>query len=330
MDQKYGVEDIALLQEAEVLDSVVKSRPHLRQFCPVHAFNPVSFCSETKANDSLLNDNSACCDSCYCFICDVRVKSCSSWRSSSSQSLEDNHCCATDNSTLSAAARQNFRQSILQSQLNRTDGASAMPSFASGPGPFSPIHLYAQDDPMLTQCRRCEWYCRFDHRNFRSPSNPTGSGDLCHQCGRVASDNDFGKRQSQAYTPTPTDFFFGEKTIPFQIDAHDPRQMDEYQQNWANCGWEYKEADMEEDVFNHRFGEHPTLNSILECIHRHPKNSDGLVFKYSRDSLLFELLTQIMDIEDTQGESLLGVEIEGNWSATTRSGVRKTTPVSSE
>lgn len=106
--------------------------------------------------------------------------------------------------------------------------------------------------------------------------------------------------------------------------------MDEYQQNWSDCGWEYNEAEMEEDVFNHRFGEYPTLNSILECIHRDPKNSDGLVFKYSRDSLLFELLSQIVDNEDTHGELLLGVEIKGNWSAGTRCGVSNMTPVSSE
>jgi len=130
---------------------------------------------------------------------------------------------------------------------------SGEPKGKTGPGPFSPSDTVAQSDQNLTACRRCGWFNRFFHRNFRyyTRLHPTGFLDWCQACGRVASAKDFGKNQSEPYQPRATggDVLLGTREIPFPIFAHDPRKMYQYADKWKSEQWEYNEAEMKYDVF---------------------------------------------------------------------------------
>jgi hypothetical protein len=87
----------------------------------------------------------------------------------------------------------------------------------------------------------------------------------------VASEKDFGKLQAKKYAPKPGDLFLGEKIIPFRLLAHDPRNMEAYQEKWSTHSgtdpkWTFSEAEMEQDLFEHRFGKYPLLEMILVSI----------------------------------------------------------------
>ena len=158
--------------------------------------------------------------------------------------------------------------------------------FKAGAGPFEPTDAVAQSDPNLTQCRHCDWYNRFFHRNFRQyrKLHPVGFLDWCQSCGRVASEKDFGKKQSKAYNKRASggDVFLGERVIPFRLFCHDPRKMPRYADQWNKYGttnneedeeantiaakWTYSESDMKADLFRHRFGKRPTARMVLESI----------------------------------------------------------------
>jgi hypothetical protein len=148
---------------------------------------------------------------------------------------------------------------------------------AVGPGPFQPDHEAACKDKALTQCRKCKWHNRFDHQNFQTNTQVPNSrrptvfvNHWCHSCGRVASDQDFGREQSKQYSSTVGDIYLGAKKIHFSLQTHDPRQMKRFQKMWAknkdNPEWSFNEKEMEEELFRHRFGKRPTLQAILASI----------------------------------------------------------------
>ena len=144
---------------------------------------------------------------------------------------------------------------------------------AHGPGPFAPDDQRALQDPNLTECRKCGWYNRFFHRNFChfKSLHPVGFLDWCHKCGRVASEKDFGKVQAEPFEPQQGDVFLGTKKVTFRIKAHDPREMEKYDDSWLSAAedhpeWQFIEEEMREDLFRHRFGERPTLRMILASI----------------------------------------------------------------
>lgn len=174
---------------------------------------------------------------------------------------------------------------------NSSSTLSISNTFVGGSGPYPPENAAASRSSILTKCRKCSWFSRFEHANFtrmktltvrsrrtgvtRSISYPllyaTGHLDWCHACGRVASEKDFQKNQSQKYTPAQTDFFLGEKVMKFRIRPHDPRKFDDFKEMWnekegKSPEWTYSEADMEEDTFNHRLGEFPTMPMIMSSL----------------------------------------------------------------
>jgi hypothetical protein len=103
--------------------------------------------------------------------------------------------------------------------------------------------------------------------NFSLPLKPTGCHDWCHKCGRIVSLTDLGKaNKGVRFAPTATDVPLGEKVIPFRLQAHDPRKFDAYKESWEQNNWTYNEADMEEELFLHRFGDRPTLDMLLDSL----------------------------------------------------------------
>jgi hypothetical protein len=153
-------------------------------------------------------------------------------------------------------------------------------------GPFPPGDAVAAQDPNLTKCRKCGYFNRFFHRNFTKYRrlHPTGFLDWCHCCGVVSHENDFAKVQAtNIFTEQGGDVCLGTKQISFSIFAHDPRVMSRYKDQWKKHEheWVYDEAEMQHDLFRHRFGERPTLDMILESIpilehHEIPK--DGCTY----------------------------------------------------
>ena len=317
--------------KAESSGLPIARRPHLRQYCPVFVFNHGLADPLRDERAKALNENSKCCDSCYCFICDLWAHSCCQWITPTLNILraDANHCCAAENSTYSKIARQIFRQSL----MNLKPFASTyIPSFVSGPGPFPP-KPDGYTDPTITECRKCGWFNRFAHRHYRLTPNPVGPLDFCHNCGRVASTLDFCKEQSLPLEPRSDDFILGEKVIPFHILAHDPRDMISCQRYWADHAHQYDPSELEEDAFNHQFGERPTLRMILESLYYTGENItcdqgseisipfDQVTFKQETDSLLLQFLGCIS--RQTHGDiPMVKMDIKAMWSKRSRSGVR--------
>mmetsp|Transcript_17991 Transcript_17991/g.26380 ORF Transcript_17991/g.26380 Transcript_17991/m.26380 type:complete len:1495 (-) Transcript_17991:800-5284(-) len=188
-----------------------------------------------------------------------------------------------------------FLHSFLHDEINENDIARlriggmvarvSADKFGIGKGPFPPSDTEASTCEVLTKCRKCLWYSRFEHSNYRrkktkSTRRPNGSyhmtrvpdlhhvGELdwCHNCGRVANERDFFKEQSISYKPDDSDVFLGTKTLPFRIKSHDPRTMAPFQSYWSEEGQTYDQSEMDEDMFKHRIGEYPLLKMLLSSI----------------------------------------------------------------
>lgn len=244
-------------------------------------------------------------------------------------------------------------------------------------GPFDPNNATVRRDRCLTKCRKCGWYNYFKHKNFtametyteykeddngvRRPitkrkkvMNDTGIIDWCKSCGRVCSDKDFGKTQSEPYTPNKGDIKLGTKSIPFRIKARDPRKITPFDKNWEKHGtsWVYNETEMEEDFFHHRIGKNPNLRMILgaipvlaeekipdEGVANYKVNyygsdfrsgttkrqvlaseTEAILFDGQNDRILFEELNQFTDKES------LAYSFEAHWDKESKRGVRNIWP----
>jgi hypothetical protein len=268
-----------------LMGTVGESRlPHMRQHC-----------TECKFSASTLM-NKKFCDLCYCYICDEKCTDCKSWtvhcnatdvgpsahrwrarRDEAKRAKQAQRAAASVTANSPSTSRAVFRRHDFRRTIEKTRPSSGnshnTPSTATstasvhvggqrvmtGAGPFPPNHAVAAQDKNLTKCRKCGWYNRFFHRNFRHHKelHPVGFLDWCHKCGRVASEKDFDKAQSKPYKRVDGDVFLGERVIEFRIVAHDPRKMDRFKNNWSSSSgpeWTYNEAELREDVFRHRFG----------------------------------------------------------------------------
>lgn len=313
---------------------------HLREYCAKHRFKE-SVIAGRKLNMAAIFNNESQCSTCFCYVCDVQANHCRSWRKPGMRGMMSNHCCATQENVL----WMQERAKVSPGKPLKIDQTG--PVFASGNGPFSPDHEAASQDEALTKCRKCGWYSRFPHQNFQQPASPTGSHDWCHRCGRVASEKDFGKSQSKPYIALPTDFYLGEKSIPFTLKAHDPRKFKEFKAAWEEekDNWAYNEVEMEEELFRHRFGERPTLTMILASLpirevipetgfvrhlpsagHRNAASeTEALLVKEHNHKALLRLLFQLGTVGT---EKYYGIAARGDIKATfdkeTRSGVSET------
>ena len=285
--------------------------PHSRQHCTEHSFtsNEKSgnkFFTESAKyfTESAIANNSKCCDLCYCFVCDVPSKECKKWNGgySGGGHYSSNHCCATDKVGFWVPLRQLHRQTkqTKQDRLESTTGILAAESSDSdedsdlrprltlasfshnhfgtsaiGQGPFRPDDAKARDNTSLTKCRKCGWFNKFKHANFRIKNRIHEAGsskDWCMHCGRVSSIKDFEKAKSHSYANLPTDISLGEKVIPFRIRAHDPREFTDFKQSWIDGGYTYKVEEMETDAFHHRLGKRPTIEMILHSLPLEPED----------------------------------------------------------
>ena len=201
-------------------------------------------------------------------------------------------CCCLEKSSNKSQERSQYRSETFHPPLfghQMAIGTTPAAPTPQGDGPFEPDDVLAAQCRDLTQYRKCGWFNRFSHRNFRVQllshgrhgsrrtmsyaGHSVGSAeDWCHSCGRIASAKDFSKLQAKPYELKAGDIFLGERLIPFRIVAHDPRQLEQYQARWASQAegsdprWTFTEAEMEKDVFNHRFGKYPRIEVILESI----------------------------------------------------------------
>eukprot|EP00557_Chaetoceros_sp_GSL56_P014231 CAMPEP_0176484956 /NCGR_PEP_ID=MMETSP0200_2-20121128/4783_1 /TAXON_ID=947934 /ORGANISM="Chaetoceros sp., Strain GSL56" /LENGTH=414 /DNA_ID=CAMNT_0017881569 /DNA_START=147 /DNA_END=1388 /DNA_ORIENTATION=+ len=283
--------------------------PHMRQHCTKFQFyedvryrlSSYSVRSELIAEARKGKElNAKHCDLCYCFICDKPVSQCENW--SSEASSLNSHCHASDKGThcfYYKALRDSYKRgkTITPTPPLRTNGINgdrlfdhlgrlvnnynsplAQTKAVRGGGPFSPDDEVAKTDRDLTKCRKCGWYNLFSHLNYTrslhayhtGSSYPTCPLDWCHACGRVASERDFEKCQSEPYEPVEGDVLFGSREIAFKVKAHDPRKFEKFSKFWkdheGSPEWEYDEAEMEYDFFRHRIGKRPTLSMILMSI----------------------------------------------------------------
>jgi hypothetical protein len=259
--------------------------PHMRQHCTEKPFFPDGTTHKTAAEQ--LTNNMKVCSLCYCYVCDVEASKCPRWW--------DNHCSASNSGPRSAywtAQREQHKQNTKNAARGKLPTRRAT---CFGLGPFPPDTEGASGQADLTKCRKCEWFNKFEHKNFqfdrevasgverertiprwyrksaydysyhnhKSETHPTGYLDWCHACGCVASERDLRKAQSHVYVPSEYSICLGTKDIEFRLKAHDPREMECFLEKWVEHEWTYNESEMEQELFDHRLGELPLLEMIV-------------------------------------------------------------------
>ncbi len=154
----------------------------------------------------------------------------------------------------------------------------------------------------VTSCRKCHWYTPLPNfivdrtsSYYHTPASSNLMDQIstpvtrdpaywCRSCGRMAvmmdNNNVPGTTTNQRvpthnpcrpYHPPSNEIYLGSKTIPFTLHVHDPRQMKAFASQWATYegtspAWKYDEVDEEEDLFHHRLGRYPSLETILRSI----------------------------------------------------------------
>ena len=174
---------------------------------------------------------------------------------------------------------------------------------------------------------------RKGHHDASSPS----SNDWCDVCGRVASEKDLEKQPGFLNDVNKEDgsCFLGEKEIPFRIKAHDPRLFEKYKANWeGNSGWDYDDAEREEEVFLHRIGKSPNPANVLKVIPRVANEKVPNTIARSRaqdetDAIIIEdpkqlqLLLTIVSLQKDCFNEMLSLGIAASWDKESRRGVFK-------
>jgi hypothetical protein len=203
---------------------------------------------------------------------------------------------ASDSQDAGGAMNMNMNSDDDNETMNSRDESDGPESIDSdvfhihyGTGPFPPLKEESGLPSYITQCRKCKWLNKFEHKNFLfdrlvasgrrvglrkkarwyylqstcDEIHPTGYLDWCHACGRVASERDFRKVQSQPYVPSPCSIYLGTREIDFRLKAHDPREMDQFRKKWEEQKWTHDETEMEQELFEHRLGKFPLLEMIV-------------------------------------------------------------------
>lgn len=248
------------------------------------------------------------CQNCWCYVCDKAARSC--------REKINGHTNAEPSS-------EHWRKERRKRKLS-TFGL---------PGPFKPDHPDAHLNADLTKCRHCSWFVRKGHHDASSPS----SNDWCDVCGRVASEKDLEKQPGFLNDVNKEDgsCFLGEKEIPFRIKAHDPRLFEKYKANWeGNSGWDYDDAEREEEVFLHRIGKSPNPANVLKVIPRVANEKVPNTIARSRaqdetDAIIIEdpkqlqLLLTIVSLQKDCFNEMLSLGIAASWDKESRRGVFK-------
>jgi hypothetical protein len=254
---------------------------HMRQHCTEHPFavDPKLFCQD-----------------CYCYVCDVPASECEAWETDHCRATNTGPTAYVWRQRREQA--KNPKPPAWNSPMVAGGVAVSGPSNRLlGDGPWEPTHAVANanyegfaglnvfdddyaddddddygygygygydDDPQLVKCRHCGWFSR----NKRSASSNPSCEDWCYACGRVGDPAALLKHQGKPYKPGPNSIQLGSKTFSFRLRAHDPRKMKEFKAKWTRFegkadGWNYSEVNMEKELFDHRFGERPSLGRIL-------------------------------------------------------------------
>jgi hypothetical protein len=230
---------------------------------------------------------------------------------------------------------------------NCTDPRTKLSTFQK-PGPFQPDNQDAPRDSGLTKCRHCSWYVRLEVGR-RHPS----SRDWCAHCGRVASEDDLEKQQVNSTDDKVDQIegsdFLGQKEIPFRIKAHDPRLFEKYKENWeeddgfGSSGWNYDDAEREEEVFLHRLGKSPNFRNIINSIPQvanenipttfdkdgsYPSGIDDWKVQDATDAVIIEDPEQLQFVYLTASIGKLrrennDIEVNASWDKELRQGVFK-------
>jgi hypothetical protein len=265
-------------------------------------------------------DDCDVCDDCWCYVCDKPASS----------------FCAMDHGD-ACPTIEYFRKERQRRKL----------STVGKPGPFQPDNQDAPRDSGCTKCRHCSWYVRLEGYR-RAPS----SRDWCAHCGRVVSEEDLEKQQINS-TDDKADqiegsHFLGQREIPFRIKAHDPRLFEKYKENWeddgfGSSGWNYDDAEREEEVVLHRLGKSPNCSNIIDSIphvakENIPTTFDKDSFYSSRiDDWKVQDATDAVIIEDPEQLQFVyliasigrldgkntSIEVNASWDKESRRGVFK-------
>ena len=298
--------------EIEIMGAKNELRlPHLRQDCSQFKFDATPFNRSQCYSSSVLETNAKCCDLCYCYVCDCPVKDCTSWRSESRKIRTLNHCCGNNAIAFWKSQRAVIKAAGSESSLSLPVVAPRRPGGTYHAAPAAPSVSRGQDPAV---CRKCnQRTC-----NNRPRGNAPSTIDLCTICGRVASEESFGKVQNNDFKKKDGDVFLGSREIKFRIQSRDPRTERRYSQNWIrNAGdplWQFSETDMQDDAFKHKIGTCPSIKTIWNLLQR------GVMCEIERDVVLLQNQHEV-DLLGLINNDYTSSNIVACWNKVDREGV---------
>jgi hypothetical protein len=294
-DENQSIKGAAEDEEDEI--AVVGTRhprvrlPHMRQHCTDYPFIKISppplFIKQCR-------QNTAHCELCYCYICDVPVKQCNDWST--------HHCNATDTGP-DATRYQRLRQAkrldkerlmnfLLPPPPPQTSTIALTPlpahSSSSDKDDDIPHHhdghsedQYSDDDDDDSGVYYDSFGVRRNmkqHRNqpcqYCQTPNDYDFDLWCRTCGRTKSKVFYKKSQAKMKKENKVLLLeWGRREIPFRLTTRDLRTEWPFADHWArhadDKAWTIDLVAEARDVFQRMLGPQPTIADVTEALSRY-------------------------------------------------------------
>jgi hypothetical protein len=226
--------------------------PHMRQHCTDHPFG-IGHGKVRPQFVTRLQQNTAHCHLCYCYVCDVLADQCNMWAT---------HCYGTDAGPeapyykrLRHEKRIEKERSLKQPPTTKIAAVAAAVAAAQTPADDEDL----EGGVMNHQANEC-MYCK-----ARLGHGPI----LCEQCGRTGSKYYYKERRPKM-TENKALLYLGTRAIPFRLVTRDLRKIPPYAQHWerhaGEKGWKIDLEAEALDAYQRRLGCQPQLNSVMAVL----------------------------------------------------------------
>lgn len=225
--------------------------PHMRQHCTEHPFG-IANAKVLPQFVTRLQQNTAHCDLCYCYVCDDLVKSCQKWA---------DHCYATD----TGREAPHFKRLRRDMRIERDRLKAITEPIIAG---MTPIENEEEENGhenhgdfhrlIGSNCMHC-----------KMELIPYWGGKTCKICGRTTASCHYAPSQDPIEEKKDM-LRLGKREFSFRMVTPDLRKLSPYDQHWTanegQPGWEIDHAAEATDVFRRKLGKRPTLCCVLDCL----------------------------------------------------------------
>jgi ribosomal protein L37AE/L43A len=231
--------------------------PHMRQHCTDHLFC-IGHGKVLPQFVTRLQQNTAHCNLCYCYVCDVLADQCPAWAT---------HCYATD----AGPEAPYFKRLRQEKRLEKERSLHQPPTTkiaADAPLPGdSDISTDEKADDTVPHGKYQDTVCM--HCKSITVNYSAICHALCEKCGRTVAKEHY-KENQMAIKEDKLLLKWGTRDMPFRMVTRNFRKLEPYAQNWASHAdeeaWKIDHEAEALDAFRRRVGYRPTLSAIMATL----------------------------------------------------------------